>query len=121
MKWLMRYLKYYVYDGHIYKGDQKEVELVRFMDFDAGDRDRRMSTSSYVFILCGNCISWKFHLQPIIAFSTIEAKYIAATEFAKEYMWLKGLLIELCVFEHELILFSYGQSAIDLCKKISFS
>lgn len=37
-----------------------------------------------LFTLCGNCISWKSHLQFVVALSTIKAKYIVATETAKE-------------------------------------
>ena len=74
------------------------------MDSDyAGDRDKRKPTTAYFFTLCGNCISWKSQLQNVVALSTTEAEYIALTEAAKEAIWLKGLLIELTVLEHESI------------------
>ncbi|KAK4391500.1 Retrovirus-related Pol polyprotein from transposon TNT 1-94 [Sesamum angolense] len=47
-------------------------------------RDSRRSTTSYVFTLCGACISWKSQLQNIVALSTTEAEYIATTEAFKE-------------------------------------
>ncbi|KAL0427170.1 UNVERIFIED_CONTAM: Retrovirus-related Pol polyprotein from transposon TNT 1-94 [Sesamum latifolium] len=49
----------------------------------ANDRDSRRSTTSYVFTLCGACISWKSQLQNIVAISTTEAEYIATTEALK--------------------------------------
>ncbi|KAL0331955.1 UNVERIFIED_CONTAM: Retrovirus-related Pol polyprotein from transposon TNT 1-94 [Sesamum calycinum] len=57
-------------------------------------RDSRRSTTSYVFTLCGACISWKSQLQNIVALSTTEAEYIATTEAFKEAIWLKGILTE---------------------------
>ncbi|KAL0376665.1 UNVERIFIED_CONTAM: Retrovirus-related Pol polyprotein from transposon TNT 1-94 [Sesamum calycinum] len=53
-------------------------------------RDNRKSTTSYVFTLCGACISWKSQLQNIVALSTTEAEYIATTEAFKEAIWLEG-------------------------------
>ncbi|KAK4393955.1 Retrovirus-related Pol polyprotein from transposon TNT 1-94 [Sesamum angolense] len=53
-------------------------------------RDSRRSTTSYIFTLCGACISWKSQLQNIVALSTTEAEYIATTEAFKEAIWLKG-------------------------------
>ncbi len=40
-------------------------------------------------------ISWKASLQPVVALSSTEAKFITATEAVKEAMWLKVLLNEL--------------------------
>ncbi|KAK4382379.1 Retrovirus-related Pol polyprotein from transposon TNT 1-94 [Sesamum angolense] len=56
----------------------------------ANDRGSRRSTTSYVFTLCGACISWKSQLQNIVALSTTEAEYIAITEAFKEALWLEG-------------------------------
>ncbi|XP_047330237.1 secreted RxLR effector protein 161-like [Impatiens glandulifera] len=47
------------------------TNLVGYVDSNyANDRDNRKSTTSYVFTLCGSCISWKSQLQPIVALST---------------------------------------------------
>ena len=91
------------------------------MDSDyAGDKDKRKSTTAYFFTLCRNCISWKSQLQNVVALSTTEVEYIALTEAAKEAIWLKGLLIELKVLEHEVVIYSDSQSAIHLCKNPVF-
>ncbi|XP_048336999.1 secreted RxLR effector protein 161-like [Ziziphus jujuba] len=75
VKWLMRYLKNTMYEGLLFKSSQNEVELLGYTDADyAGDRDKRKSISAYAFTVCGNCLSWKLHLQAVVALSTTEAK-----------------------------------------------
>ena len=54
----------------------------------AGDLDHRRSTSGYVFSLFGGVISWMSKKQDIVALSTIEAEYMAATHARKEVVWL---------------------------------
>ncbi|XP_060670860.1 secreted RxLR effector protein 161-like [Ziziphus jujuba] len=121
MKWLLWYLTHSVSEGLSYKGNSSEIELIGYVDSDyAGDRDRRRSTSSYVFTLGGNCISWKFQLQPVVALTTTESEYMVATEATKEAIWLKGLLTEFKALNQEAILYSDSQSAIHLCKNPVF-
>jgi hypothetical protein len=45
----------------------------------AGDKDSRRSTTWYVFTIGGTTVSWISKLQKVVALSTIEAKYVAAT------------------------------------------
>ena len=73
-----------------------------------------------MYSLCGSCISWKSQLQHIVALSTIESEYIAATEAIKEALQFKGLLNELCVLNENVIVFSDSQSTINLCKNPIF-
>ena len=40
-------------------------------------------------------ISWKSSLKSVVALSSIEAKFVEATEATKEFMWLKSILNEL--------------------------
>ena len=53
------------------------------------------STSGSVFTLNGGAIFWRSVKQSSIADSTMEAEYIAASEAAKEAVWLKNFLAEL--------------------------
>ena len=48
-----------------------------------------------MFTFGGGAISWRSVKQSSIADSTMEAKYIAASETAKEAVWLKNFLIDL--------------------------
>ena len=59
------------------------------------DRDSRKSTSGYVFTLGGGAISWRSVKQSCIADSTMEAEYVAASEAAKEAVWLRNFLNDL--------------------------
>ena len=61
------------------------------------DRESRKSTSRYVFTLGGGVVSWKSVKQSSIVDSTMEVEYIAASEAAKEVVWLKNFLMDLGV------------------------
>ena len=50
-----------------------------------------------MFTLGGGAISWRSIKQSSIADSTMEAKYIAASEAAKEAVWLNFFLLDLDV------------------------
>jgi len=56
-----------------------------------GDPDDRKSTSGYVFMLAGSAITWRARKQPLVAFSTVEAEYIGASDTAKEAIWVRSL------------------------------
>jgi hypothetical protein len=44
-----------------------------------GHKDSRRSTTGYVFTIGGTTISWISKLQKVVAISTIEVEYVAAT------------------------------------------
>jgi hypothetical protein len=54
--------------------------------------------SGYIFIINGGAVSWKSSKQETVADSTIEVEYIAASEAAKEGVWIRKFLSELGVF-----------------------
>ena len=49
------------------------------------------------FCLSGGTVSLKSSKQSIVAYSTIEIEYIAASDAAKEEVWIKEFIIELDV------------------------
>ncbi|KAH9735169.1 hypothetical protein KPL71_017652 [Citrus sinensis] len=78
----------------VYSGD--ELIPVGYTDSDfMSDKDSRKSTSSYVFTLGSGAISWRSVKQSCIADSTTEAEYVAASEAAKEVVWLRKFLQDL--------------------------
>eukprot|EP00253_Pinus_taeda_P032737 PITA_32737 len=85
-----------------------------------GDLDKRRSTSGYVFTLAGGAISWMSKLQNIVALSTTEAEYIAASHACKEAIWLKGLFGEFGRLQDNIKLFCDSQSAIHLAKSPAY-
>jgi len=85
-----------------------------------GDRDNRRSTTRYVFSVGGTTISWVSKLQSVVALSTTEVEYVAATEASKEMIWLQRFLDELGKKQELGRLYSESQSAIHLAKNSSF-
>ena len=61
-------------------------------------------------------MSWVSRLQKINALSTTEAEYVAATEAAKEMIWLQFFLEELGHPQKDNYLFTDSQSVIHLAK-----
>ncbi|CAA0829019.1 cysteine-rich RLK (RECEPTOR-like protein kinase) 8, partial [Striga hermonthica] len=55
------------------------------------------STSGFVFTLGGESIVWRSVKQICVADSTMEAEYVAASEAAKEAVWLRNFLLDLDV------------------------
>ena len=66
-------------------GLERVLDIRDFVDVDwAEGLDQRRSTSGYVFILFGGAVSWMSKRQSVVALSTIEVEYIAATNASKE-------------------------------------
>ena len=69
---------------------------IRYTDSDfQSNLESRKSTLGYVFTFGGRAISWRSMKQFSIAESTMEVEYIAASEAAKEAMWLRNFLMDL--------------------------
>jgi hypothetical protein len=51
--------------------------------------------SGYCFTLGSGAITWSARQQKTVSLSTCEAEYVAASEAAKELVWLRTLLDEL--------------------------
>jgi hypothetical protein len=64
-----------------------------FVDSDwAGCQDSRRSTSGYTLMLNGAAVSWKSKRQPVVALSTAEAEFIAASSVVQEVIYARRLL-----------------------------
>jgi hypothetical protein len=89
-KHVLRYLRNTSNCGITFNGS--DGPPIGFSDSDfAGDKTDRKSTSGYVFTLCGGAISWRARKQPLVAFSTVEAEYIGASDASKEAFWIRNL------------------------------
>lgn len=70
--------------------------LVGYSDSDlVGDLVHRRSTTGMAFYLNGGLITWSSHKEKIVALSSCEADFMAATAAAMQGMWLRNLLSEL--------------------------
>ncbi|KAH9306389.1 hypothetical protein KI387_010793, partial [Taxus chinensis] len=76
----------------------------------AGDLDGRRSTTGYIFTVGGMTVSWISRLQKVVALSTTEAEYVAATEANKEMIWMSRFMEELGKDQDDCKLFSDSQS-----------
>ena len=61
------------------------------------DKDDCKSQSGFVFIMNGGAVVWKSFKQDTTADSTTEAEYIAASDAAKEAVWIRKFVAELGV------------------------
>ncbi|KAD2805945.1 hypothetical protein E3N88_39322 [Mikania micrantha] len=94
-KRILRYVKA-TYDYGLTYARNASLKLKVYMDSDyARDVDDRKSTSGYVCILSNAAVSWSSQKQEIVALSSTEAEYVAATSCACHSVWLKGLLEEI--------------------------
>ncbi|KAL4388577.1 hypothetical protein GQ457_09G016830 [Hibiscus cannabinus] len=85
-------------DVFLVYGGEEELSIKGYTDasFQRGKDDSR-SQSGFVFCLNGGAVSWKSSKQDTVVDSTIEAEYIAASEAAKEVVWIKKFISELGV------------------------
>ncbi|KAL3749900.1 hypothetical protein ACJRO7_010945 [Eucalyptus globulus] len=80
----------------------QEFKLQGYSDSDwAGSMDDMMSTSGYCFTFGSACFSWCSKKQEIVAQSTAEAEFIAATAAVNQALWLKKLMDDLHMQQEE--------------------
>ena len=76
--------------------------------------------SGYLFTLNGGAICWKRSKQKTIADSVCEAEYVAASDAAKEAVWLRKFITELGVapsMDGPVLLYCDSSSAITQAKE----
>ena len=97
------------------------LDIRGFVDADwAGDLDQRRSTSGYVFNLFGGAVSWMSKKQSVVALSTTEAEYMAATHASKEAVWLQRLCSSMGLVQGAIRIDCDSQSAIFLAKNPAY-
>jgi hypothetical protein len=119
VKWILKYLRGTANHALCFGGSK--IVLQGHVDLDiAGDKDSRRSTIGYVFTIGGTTVSWISKLQKVVALSTIEGKYVVATEASKEMIWLQRFMDELGKKQENSRLYCDSESAIHLAKNSSF-
>jgi len=119
VKWILEYLRCTTNQALCFGGSN--IALQGYVDADmADDRDNMRRTTGYVFTVGGTTVSWVSKLQSVVALSTTEAEYVAATEASKEMIWLQRFLDELGKKQELGRLYSDNQSAIHLAKNCTF-
>ncbi|XP_074363375.1 secreted RxLR effector protein 161-like, partial [Apium graveolens] len=118
VKQILRYIKGTISYGLRYTRNSYRNALSGYIDTDmAGDVVDRRSTGGMYFYLNGNLISWTSQKQRVIALSSCEAEYMAATLAACQSIWLRGLLRKVLRQQvGSVILYIDNKSAIELMK-----
>ena len=107
----------------VYGGDE-ELVVKGYIDasFDT-DLDDSKSQTGYMYTLNGGVVSWCSSKQSIVAGSTCEAEYMAASEAAHEAIWMKEFITDLGVIPNAsglITLFCDNTGAIALAKEPRF-
>ncbi|KAJ1268476.1 hypothetical protein BS78_07G138400 [Paspalum vaginatum] len=122
VKGLLRYVAGTLNYGLRYERRPGTAQIVGYSDADHGsDIDNRKSTSGTFFFLGNSLISWQSIKQRVVALSSCEAEYIAATPAATQAIWLARLLGELLGREPEAVELKVdSKSALALAKNPVF-
>ena len=85
------------------------------------DVDDGRITTGFMFYLGTSPITWTSCKQPTVALSSCEAEFMAATEAAKQAIWLKELMAEIMNKEDKKVVLKIdNKSAIALTKNPVF-
>ena len=107
--------------GHVLTYGGERHELMGYTDADGAGQDHRRAISGFTYLIDGGAVSWRSHKQELVALSTAEAEYIAATHAAKEGIWLQRLITELYdVVITPTILHCDNQAALTLATTDNF-
>jgi hypothetical protein len=120
VKRILRYVKGTIECGILFPASDRgrEVKLVGYTDSNwCGDIEDRKSTAGYVFYYGGAPISWCSKKEPVVALSSCEAEYIAASLSTCQAIWLKNLIEEISQAKIESVKLRIDNvSAINLAK-----
>lgn len=120
VKRIFRYLKGTTNYGLKYgKLDEEVLRVYSDADY-AGDMLTRRSTSGYLISLGSSCICWGSERQRLVALSTTESEYIAATIAVKEMLWIQQLIMDITGKNIYTMVCMDNQSAIRLIKNPEF-
>ncbi|XP_070042942.1 secreted RxLR effector protein 161-like [Nicotiana tomentosiformis] len=115
-KRILRYLKG-THDLVLYYPFGDNFDLVRYAGADyAGYLVDRKSTSGMAHFLGSCLISWGTRKQNSVAFSTTEAKYVAAASCCAQLKWIKQQLEDFEVFSDCVQLLCDNTSALNMAK-----
>jgi hypothetical protein len=118
VKQILRYLRGTLKYGCVYRAGVGEPILTGFSDSDlAGDVDDRKSTTGIAFFLGSGIVTWASQKQKVVALSSCEAEYIAASTAACQAVWISRLLGEILGQKPQKVRLRVdNKSAIELSK-----
>ncbi|PNX97389.1 cationic amino acid transporter 1-like protein [Trifolium pratense] len=120
VKRLLRYVKGTIYYGIVFPASdrKKECKLVSYTYSNwCGDHEDIKSTAGYMFFYGGAPISWCSKKEPVVALSSCEAEYIAASLSTCQAIWLMNLIKEISQDKREAVILKIDNvSDINLAK-----
>ena len=120
VKRIFKYLVGTTQYGLLYRGGIP-LELKCYSDSDyANDQETRRSRSGFVTTFGGAAVTWMSRKQSVVALSTTEAEYVAASEGAREAVWLTRLLKELTSISKPPIMLVDNLSTVKLIRNPEF-
>jgi hypothetical protein len=116
LKRVLRYLKGTANVGLVYGQSRPNSDKVKFLgysdsDWGADSHDRR-SVSGVCVSMAGAPVVWSSRKQSVTAVSTMEAEYVAASEAAKDLLWVSNVLGCLSLGYEVPILYIDNQAAL---------
>lgn len=93
-KHVLRYLKGSSSLGVAFGGTHTPLSVYSDTDFSQCPETRR-SVTGYIFCLNNGCISWNSQRQHVVALSTSEAEYMAASDAARHLAWVRDFLFDI--------------------------
>ena len=116
---MVRQILYYLrqaidYSIKYYRGSS--IDLIGFSDSSWANNEDYSSISGSLFLLGSSLITWSSKKQPVIALSSTEAEYVAATNAVQEALWLRSLLSELGFDQGCTTIYEDNEGCINLSK-----
>ena len=119
---ILRYLKSTINLGLVYRKRINQPLVSAYVDAAFANEPRRRSRYGYAVFLSGCLISWASRCTTMVCLSTAEAEFVAATEAAKDVLWLRGLLKELgLTITAPTIIYEDNQACVSMINNYSVS
>lgn len=93
-KHILRYLKGSSQTGITFGGKATPLTVYSDADFSQCPGTRR-SVTGHIFCLNNGCVSWTSQRQHVVALSTSEAEYMAASDAARHLAWVQNFLFDI--------------------------
>jgi hypothetical protein len=92
----------------------KDPKLVIYCDSSFANTEDYASISGFAVLFGGSLLSWSSKKQPVIALSSTEAEYVAATGASQEALWFKSMLSEIGIDQPTVTIHEDNESCIKL-------
>ena len=118
------YIRGMLNTGLHYSKSHKNLQLVEYVDSDHAEcENTKQLTTDYLFSLEGSSIFWCLQQQKTVTITICNAEYVAASEAAKEVIWLQDFINHLQILQYRvttLSLYIDNNAALKLTQNSEF-